>query len=253
MIYNFFNKKVWITGAGQGIGYYTALAFHACGAYVIGFDIFFHKKTLFYPFRCNKLDVSNSLDVKTVCQNLLNQDPTIDILINGAGILRVGDTDKLKLEDWQDCLAINAGGAFNLFQQTLPIFRKQRHGVIISISSNAAHIPRIGMSAYGASKAALCSLCMTVGLEMAPYGVRCNVVSPGSTNTQMQSNLWNSPEDYEKNIIKGFPKQYKLGIPLKKIAQPQDIANNILFLASDYANHVTLQDIVVDGGATLGK
>ena len=85
---------------------------------------------------------------------------------------------------------------------------------------------------------------------MAPYGVRCNLVSPGSTNTPMQRGMWQD-ETGEQNTINGFPEQFKLGIPLGKIAQPQEIADAILFLASDRASHITMQDIVIDGGATL--
>ncbi|WP_312241475.1 2,3-dihydro-2,3-dihydroxybenzoate dehydrogenase [Pantoea sp.] len=247
--FDFSGKIVWVTGAGQGIGYHTALAFHQAGAQVVGFDLRFHDQP--YPFACRQLDVADAAQVKAVCQALLAEQPRLDVLINGAGILRTGTTDELALEDWQACLAVNAGGAFNLFQQTLPVFRRQRAGAIVTIASNAAHAPRIGMSAYGASKAALRSLCLTVGLEMAPYGVRCNIVSPGSTDTEMQRSLWHTP-DAEQAMIDGFPDQYKLGIPLRKIAKPEEIAANVLFLASDYASHVVLQDIVVDGGATLG-
>jgi len=130
------------------------------------------------------------------------------------------------------------------------VFRRQREGAIVSIASNAAHVPRIGMSAYCASKAALRSLCMTVGLEMAPFAVRCNLVSPGSTDTPMQRGMWTSA-GAEQRTIAGFPDQFKLGIPLGKIAQPQEIADAVLFLASDLASHITMQDIVIDGGATL--
>nr|MBA2816015.1 Proofreading thioesterase EntH [Candidatus Pantoea persica] len=122
---------------------------------------------------------------------------------------------------------------------------------IVTIASNSAHAPRIGMSAYSASKAALRSLCLTVGLEMVPFGVHCNIVLPGSTDTEMQRSLWHT-STAEQEMIDGFPKQYKLGIPLHKIAKPQEIAHNVLFLASDLARHVVMQDIVVDGGATLG-
>lgn len=107
------------------------------------------------------------------------------------------------------------------------------------------------MSAYGASKAALKSPALSVGLELAGSGVRCNVVSHGSTDTDMQRTLWVS-DDAEEQRIHGFGEQFKLGIPLGKIARPQEIANTILFLASDLASHITLQDIVVDGGSTLG-
>jgi 2,3-dihydro-2,3-dihydroxybenzoate dehydrogenase len=106
------------------------------------------------------------------------------------------------------------------------------------------------MSAYCASKAALTSLNHSVALELAPYGIRCNVVSPGSTDTEMQRSLWQAPNS-EQCTIDGFPDQYKLGIPLGKIALPSEIANTIVFLASEMASHITMQDIVVDGGATL--
>ncbi|MDL4912725.1 MAG: 2,3-dihydro-2,3-dihydroxybenzoate dehydrogenase [Enterobacterales bacterium endosymbiont of Blomia tropicalis] len=247
--FDFSDKIVWVTGAAQGIGYHTALAFHQAGAKIEAFDLHFHDQD--YPFPCHTLDVASPDQVKTVCQRVLAAQPRIDVLVNAAGVLRVGATDELTFADWQTCLAVNAGGAFNLFQQTLPVFREQRAGAIVTIASNAAHAPRIGMSAYGASKAALRSLCLTVGLEMAPYGVRCNFVSPGSTDTHMQRSLWHTPTG-EQEMIEGFPEQFKLGIPLRKIAKPQEIAANVLFLASDLASHVVLQDIVVDGGATLG-
>ncbi|QGX90408.1 2,3-dihydro-2,3-dihydroxybenzoate dehydrogenase [Tatumella sp. TA1] len=246
---DFQDKYVWVTGAGQGIGYDTACAFHQAGAHVIGFDQQFTGDH--YPFSCLVMDVSDPHQVAEVCQMQLVQQPHLDVLVNAAGILRIGATDELSFDDWQACLNVNAGGAFNLFSQTLPLFRQQGFGSIVTVASNSAHAPRLGMSAYGASKAALRSLCQTVGLEMAPYGVRCNIVSPGSTDTAMQRSLWHTPEA-EQEMINGFPEQFKLGIPLKKIAQPREITNAILFLASDLASHIVLQDIVIDGGATLG-
>lgn len=247
----FTGKEVWVTGAGQGIGYHTALAFHQAGATVTGLDIQFAQAAQQYPFHCQVLDVADPEQVQQVCRTLFAAQPRLDVLINAAGILRTGATDELTFADWQQCLNVNAGGAFNLFQQTLPVFRQQRSGAIVTVASNAAHAPRLGMSAYGASKAALRSLCLTVGLEMAPFGVRCNIVSPGSTDTEMQRSLWKDPQA-EQQTISGFPDQFKLGIPLGKIAQPQEVAAAILFLASDQASHVVLQDIVIDGGATLG-
>ena len=223
---DFSGKNVWVTGAGKGIGYATALAFVEAGAKVTGFDQAFAQEQ--YPFATEVMDVADA-----------------------AGILRMGATDQLSKEDWQQTFAVNVGGAFNLFQQTMNQFRRQRGGAIVTVASDAAHTPRIGMSAYGASKAALKSLALSVGLELAGSGVRCNVVSPGSTDTDMQRTLWVS-DDAEEQRIRGFGEQFKLGIPLGKIARPQEIANTILFLASDLASHITLQDIVVDGGSTLG-
>lgn len=247
--FDFRGKTVWVTGAGKGIGYSTALAFIGAGAQVTGFDRAFTQQN--YPFATEVMDVADAKQVATVCQRLLAQTERLDVLVNAAGILRMGATDALSTEAWQQTFAVNVGGAFNLFQQTMAQFRRQQSGAIVTVASDAAHTPRIGMSAYGASKAALKSLALTVGLELAGSGVRCNVVSPGSTDTDMQRTLWVS-DDAEQQRIRGFGEQFKLGIPLGKIARPQEIANTILFLASDLASHITLQDIVVDGGSTLG-
>ncbi|EAA1545223.1 TPA: 2,3-dihydro-2,3-dihydroxybenzoate dehydrogenase EntA [Salmonella enterica] len=247
--FDFSDKTVWVTGAGKGIGYATALAFVDAGARVIGFDREFTQEN--YPFATEVMDVADAAQVAQVCQRVLQKTPRLDVLVNAAGILRIGATDALSVDDWQQTFAVNVGGAFNLFSQTMAQFRRQQGGAIVTVASDAAHTPRIGMSAYGASKAALKSLALTVGLELAGCGVRCNVVSPGSTDTDMQRTLWVS-EDAEQQRIRGFGEQFKLGIPLGKIARPQEIANTILFLASDLASHITLQDIVVDGGSTLG-
>ncbi|EAT2899756.1 2,3-dihydro-2,3-dihydroxybenzoate dehydrogenase [Salmonella enterica subsp. enterica serovar Sanjuan] len=246
---DFSDKTVWVTGAGKGIGYATALAFVDAGARVIGFDREFTQEN--YPFATEVMDVADAVQVAQVCQRVLQKTPRLDVLVNAAGILRMGATDALSVDDWQQTFAVNVGGAFNLFSQTMTQFRRQQGGAIVTVASDAAHTPRIGMSAYGASKAALKSLALTVGLELAGCGVRCNVVSPGSTDTDMQRTLWVS-EDAEQQRIRGFGEQFKLGIPLGKIARPQEIANTILFLASDLASHITLQDIMVDGGSTLG-
>ena len=249
MTLDFSGQTVWVTGAGKGIGYAAARAFAQAGATVTGFDLAFPHAD--YLFACETLDVADAAGVAAVCQRLLRDDARLDVLVNAAGILRMGATDALALDDWQQTFAVNVGGAFNFFQQTMATFRAQKRGAIVTVASDAAHTPRIGMSAYGASKAALKSLALTVGLELASCGVRCNLVSPGSTDTDMQRTLWHS-DDAEQQRIRGFAEQFKLGIPLGKIAQPQEVANTILFLASDLASHITLQDLVIDGGSTLG-
>ncbi|MEQ4453218.1 MULTISPECIES: 2,3-dihydro-2,3-dihydroxybenzoate dehydrogenase EntA [Kosakonia] len=246
---DFTGKVVWVTGAGKGIGYATAKAFVEAGAHVTGFDLAFGGTD--YPFTCEVLDVADAGQVQAVCQRVLAQCEVLDVLVNAAGVLHMGATDELTAQAWHNTFAINVGGAFNLFQQTMAQFRRQQSGAIVTVASDAAHTPRIGMSAYGASKAALKSLALTVGLELAASHVRCNIVSPGSTDTDMQRLLWVS-DDAEQQRIRGFGEQFKLGIPLGKIARPQEVANTILFLASDLASHITLQDIVVDGGSTLG-
>ncbi|SLM62260.1 2,3-dihydro-2,3-dihydroxybenzoate dehydrogenase [Dickeya aquatica] len=246
---DFSGKQVWITGAGRGIGYDIACRFLEAGADVTGFDLAFPGDTP--AFRAIALDIGDAAAVADACATLLAHTPRLDVLVNGAGILRMGATEALSQADWQDCLRVNAGEPFTCFRRLIPQFQQQRAGAIITIGSNAAHVPRVGMAAYCASKAALRSLCLTAGLELAAYGVRCNLVSPGSTDTPMQRSLWHSA-DAEQHTINGFPNQFKLGIPLGKIAQPREITDTVLFLASESASHITLQDIVIDGGATLG-
>lgn len=101
------------------------------------------------------LDVANAAQVHEVCGRALASLERLDVLVNAAGVLRMGATDQLSQEDWQQTFAVNVGGAFNLLQQTMGLFRRQQGGAIVTVASDAAHTPRIGMSAYGASKAAL--------------------------------------------------------------------------------------------------
>lgn len=245
--FDFSGQTVWVTGAASGIGESIARQFVALGANVIGFDRAFRHYD--HPFTCVTLDISEPDSVAAVCRQQLAE-TGLDVFVNAVGILRLGDIDALSVDDWHQCINVNASGAFYLLNALVPHFKQQRRGAIVCVGSNAAHVPRLQMAAYCASKAALTSLSHCAGLELAPYGVRCNLVSPGSTDTPMQRGMWHSA-DAEQRTIAGFPDQYKLGIPLGKIAQPEEIANTVVFLASDLASHITMQDVVVDGGATL--
>ncbi|WAH56296.1 2,3-dihydro-2,3-dihydroxybenzoate dehydrogenase [Pseudomonas silvicola] len=245
---DFSNKCVWVTGAGQGIGLQVALRFQAAGAEVLGFDRAFNEAE--YPFKTVQLDVTDAHAVEQVCQEILGQHPRIDVLVNGAGVLRLGNSDELSVADWQACFDVNVSGPFYLFRQLVPVFKAQGKGAVVSIASNAAHVPRMQMAAYCASKAAMVSLNNCIGLELSAYGVRCNLVSPGSTDTPMLRDMVGGPQGFDR-LVAGLPEHHKLGIPLRKIATADEIANVVLFLASDLASHVTLQDLVVDGGATL--
>lgn len=246
---HFEGQRVWITGANRGIGAAVAELFCELGAEVVGFDHVFDGQQR--PYRTVEIDVSHAECVANVVRQELTQSGRLDVFINVAGVLEMNSLESIRHDEWQRTMDINVGGALWFFQQIIPWFKAQRRGAIVTVSSNANHAPRMSMGAYSASKAALTNLTMTAGIELAPYGVRCNVVSPGSTNTQMQRQLW-TDDTSEQRTIQGFPEQFKLGIPLGKIAQPRDIAQCVAFLASDWANHVTLQDLVVDGGATLG-
>lgn len=245
----FAGKRVLVTGAASGIGRCAADQFLARGADVVGLDCATPETPT--AFRLVTVDISDADQVAAVSLQLQQEEARLDVLVHAAGVLRTGAADALTPQDWQACFGVNVTGAFHLLRHWIPVFRQQRSGAIVTVASNAAHVPRMGMAAYGASKAALVSFSQCVGLELAAYGVRCNVVSPGSTDTPMLRGMLKDPANGAR-LIDGLPEQYKLGIPLGKLATPEDVADVILFLASDRAGHVTLQDIVVDGGATLG-
>jgi len=244
----FTGKRVIVTGAARGMGRRIGERFVQEGAEVIGLDRSTGPEA---SFRMIQLDIADADAVENISRQLMAENTVLDILVNAAGILPLGTSEHLSVEQWNTCMATNVSGPFYLLRQWVPVFRQQGYGAIVNIASNAAHVPRLNMAAYGASKAALVSLSHCVALELAPFGVRCNVVSPGSTDTPMLESMLQTPQQMQR-LIDGAPEQFKLGIPLGKIATPDDIANVVLFLASDQAGHVTMQDIVVDGGATLG-
>ncbi|QXC32424.1 2,3-dihydro-2,3-dihydroxybenzoate dehydrogenase [Aeromonas sp. FDAARGOS 1407] len=243
-------KIVWVTGAAQGIGHAVARTFAEAGASVVVLDLQL-AEALPGNVKGVVIDVSDSEAIARCCEQLLEEGLGPDVLVNVAGVLATGRLDEVDDVLLARTFAVNTFAPFYLMRTLAPWFRALRGGAIVNVSSNAAKVPRAGMGVYGASKAALTSLTLTAGLELAPYGVRCNLVSPGSTLTPMLWGMWQDGEG-ERRTIAGLPEQFKLGIPLGKLATPADVAACVLFLASDAASHVTLQDLVIDGGATLG-
>lgn len=252
MPFRFDGKNIWVTGAYQGIGRAVAEIFVSLGGKVTGFDKQFRTEDAEAPsFRTIHMDLRDPHSIQRAFQCARGKSERIDVLVHAAGVIHTGTIEQQTNEEWDHMFAVNVTGPFQFLRAITPVMKDQRNGAIITIGSNAAHTPRTHMPGYGASKAALTSLTHSLALELALFGVRCNVISPGSTNTPMQRGLWQNPEDRAK-VVTGTPEQYRLGIPLGKIAEPQDIAWLAAFLASDLANHIVLQDIVVDGGATLG-
>lgn len=166
-----------------------------------------------------------------------------------SGVLRPARLEATDEADWAWHLAVNATGTFHLLQSVAP--RLTTGSSIVLIGSNAASVPRVGMAAYAASKAAAETLVRCAGLELATRGIRCNVIEPGSTDTKMQRDLWADPAIGQAIAVDGDPAGFRVGIPLGRIADPADVAEVAAFLLSDRARHVTLQTVRVDGGASL--
>ncbi len=169
----------------------------------------------------------------------------IDVLVNGAGVFTSGSALETSAAEWDRLFGVNARGVFLVAREVGARMAERGRGSIVTVASNAGAVPRSGMAAYAASKAAASSITRSLGLELGPHGVRCNVVAPGTTRTPMIEGLGT-----EKDFIAGFPASFKAGIPLGRIAEPEDIAEVVAFLASDRSRHVTLQELVVDGGAS---
>lgn len=175
----------------------------------------------------------------------------IEGLINTAGLLQLSEVTHPDDQLWADLVNVNATGVFTMITAVLPLMISRRRGSIVTISSNAAHVPRVSMGAYCASKAAATMFTKCAALEAAQYGIRCNIVSPGSTDTGMLRLSWRH-EDRRSATVAGDPGMFRLGIPLGRIAEVEDIVDAVEFLLSDRARHITMHDMMVDGGSTLG-
>jgi 2,3-dihydro-2,3-dihydroxybenzoate dehydrogenase len=252
-------KVALVTGAAQGIGEAVTRALSNQDYTVVAIDNNSDRLSILVEELKSQgsnvvgftVDVSDSIAVQKVTDEIEQKIGSVEVLVNVAGVLRMGSINSLSKEDWERTFAVNSTGVFNVSQSVSKYMIERRRGSIVTVGSNAASVPRMSMAAYAASKAAATMFTKCLGLELAQYNIRCNLVSPGSTNTEMQWALWDN-ENGEQAVIKGSLETFKVGIPLQKIAMPSDIANTVLFLISDEANHITMNNVCVDGGATLG-
>ncbi|MEV7009486.1 2,3-dihydro-2,3-dihydroxybenzoate dehydrogenase [Streptosporangium sp. NPDC051022] len=258
-----------VTGAAQGIGAAVCEALAGAGARVAAADMRIGRPggpagTVPYsvPYAVPYLvpyavpysmDVRDPRAVEETVERVERDLGPIDILVNVAGVLLPGRAEETEDERWRQTFAVNTDGVFHTSRAVARRMAPRRRGVIITVGSNAAAVPRIGMAAYAASKAAAAMFTKCLGLELATYGIRCNVVSPGSTDTSMLRALWEGrePDEAHSATLHGDPAAFRVGIPLGRVAEPGDIADAVLFLASERARHITMHDLFVDGGATL--
>lgn len=248
-----------VTGAASGIGFAVAQALCASGARVALCDrdearlrAAADSLRAEHPeaaLHLQVLDVRDRTRVLRCVDDIESSFGPIVQLALVAGTLHLGSATQLSDHAWDDTFATNTTGAFLLARAIAPRMAARGRGAVVAVASNAARTPRVDMAAYAASKAALVMFIKCLGLELARHGVRCNCVSPGSTDTPMQRALWT--ESGPAPAIAGDPARFRLGIPLGRIAQPADIAAAVAFLLSEQARQITMQDLCIDGGATL--
>jgi len=244
-----------VTGAAQGIGAAVAQGLAAEGALVAAVDVrpmeparvaaALGRQAVAYS-----CDVRDSEAVEMLVKRVEYEMGPIGILVNVAGVLRTGPVVEMPDHDWAAIFDVNTTGVFNVSRAVARYMVTRRRGSIVTVGSNAGGVPRMHMSAYAASKAAAAMFTKCLGLELARFSIRCNVVAPGSTRTEMLTSMWS--QDYgPAEVIGGDPRVFRTGIPLQRLAEPQDIADAVVFLASGRARHITMQDLYVDGGAAL--
>lgn len=249
-----------VTGAAGGIGASVARTLHESGARVFATDVDARGIESLVTslsadpstFAGARLDVRHSDEVDAIVGKVEETWGPIDLLVNVAGTLSASTVVETDDRTWADTFDVNARGVFQVSRAVARRMIPRRRGSIVLVGSNAAGVPRHGMATYAASKAAAAMFTRCLGLELAEFGIRCNIVSPGSTRTPMQEAFWASGVG-EETVIAGSLERFRAGIPLRKIAVPEDVANAILFLLSDHASHITMADLYVDGGAALGS
>lgn len=245
-----------VTGAAGGIGTAVVRRLLQGGARVVAADLPSPAlDALAAPgmVRAEALDVTDAAAVEALFARIEAEWGAIDLLASVAGVLRTGSIAETSDADWRAMFAVNTDGVFHLGRAAAKRMGARRRGAIVVVSSNAGGVPRAGMGVYAATKAAATMLTRCLGLELAPLGVRCNVVAPGSTLTPMLSGMWADPADpaAPSRVIAGSPEAFRIGIPLGKLGQPDDVAEAVAFLLSDRAAHITLGELYVDGGAAL--
>ncbi|MFE5245178.1 MULTISPECIES: 2,3-dihydro-2,3-dihydroxybenzoate dehydrogenase [unclassified Streptomyces] len=247
-----------VTGAGGGIGEAVVHALAGLGARVVATDLTEDgvaalAKVYDGRVAARALDVTDSSAVESLVARTEDTLGPLDIAVNVAGVLSGSAVADMPDEEWAATFAVNTNGVFHVSRSVSRRMAGRGSGSIVTVASNAAGIPRTNMAAYAASKAAAVMFTKCLGLEVAPKGVRCNTVSPGSTLTDMQRGMWTAgaEEASARAVVEGDPAAYRTGIPLGRIAEPSDIADAVAFLVSDRARHITMHDLYVDGGATL--
>ena len=240
--FDFSGQTVLVTGAAQGIGLEVARYFTQAGATtcLIDFDAVEVKKAAAevggIPLTA---DVSNTEQVEAAVAQAVRETGRIDVLVNNAGILRDRRLWKLTDEDWEQVLAVHAGGTFRFTRACVPHFRERNYGRVINVTSYTGLHGNVGQANYAMAKAGIIGFTKTAAKELAPFGVTVNAISPNA-ETRMVASV---PEDKKAELA--------AAIPLGRFAAPAEMAPAIAFLAAPESSYITGVVLPVDGGISI--
>jgi 3-oxoacyl-[acyl-carrier protein] reductase len=240
---DFHQKVVFITGGSRGIGKACAIAFANLGAQVVfgyaGNETAANETLalLRTKGKAIRFDIADTASCAKAVESVVSEFGRLDVLVNNAGIAVDGLVVRTKDDDWDKQLDINLKGAFALIRAAARPMIKQRGGAIVNLTSVVGETGNAGQAAYSASKAGLIGLTKSVARELASRNIRVNAVSPGFIETDMTSRL--SAETRTKMIEE---------IPLSRLGAAAEIANAVVFLASDEASYITGEVLRVNGG-----
>jgi 3-oxoacyl-[acyl-carrier protein] reductase len=236
-----------VTGAGPGIGRACAVAFAKAGAAVVVINYAGNEAAAQESVKlvreagakaeAVKFDVADSAACAAAVDSIVKAHGRLDVLVNNAGVAVDGLVMRVKDEDWDKQLDTNLKGAFALIRAASRPMMKQRGGAIVNLTSIVGESGNPGQAAYSASKAGLIGLTKSVAKELASRSIRVNAVSPGFIGTDMTAGI---NEEMRKKMVEN--------IPLARLGTPEEVANAVVFLASDTAAYITGEVLKVNGG-----
>jgi len=251
---NLKGKVAVVTGARRGMGRTHALALAKAGAKVAVADISLEECQRVVEEIAKqggeamaiKCDVSKKKEVDEMVKKIVKEFGKIDILVNNAGIAQFVPFLEMTEEEWDRTLDINLKGYFLCAQACVKEMAKQKSGVIVNIASVAMGQQGVGMSNivhYCASKGGIAGMTEALAVELAPYNIRVNAISPGMIETPMISSIKQDSKTVEAMLAK---------VPMRRVGKPEEVSNLVLFLASEVSSYMTGSTVIIDGGWLAG-
>jgi 2-keto-3-deoxy-L-fuconate dehydrogenase len=246
------DKVALVTAAGQGIGRAVAEAFVEEGASVFATDLDDSKLQGLTRARCLKLDVRSEKDIHALAVSIRNEFGGLDVLANMAGYVLHGTVLDCREADWDFSFDLNVKSMHRIIQAFLPDMLNKGGGSIVNMSSVASSVTGLpNRYVYGATKAAVIGLTKGVAIDFIRQGIRCNAICPGTISSPSLRERIVAQAERTGNSLEAVEKDFIDRQPMGRLGTPQEVANLVVFLASDESSYITGHEHLVDGGLAL--